>query len=57
MKNLGGVVAEECLNSSEQRFQLRCSDLDQKLHFLGIFNQAFPAVARLNRLKADQLLC
>ena len=57
MRDLGGVVAVECLNSYEQRFQLRCSDFDQKLHFLGIFNQAFLAVARLNRLKAGQLLC
>ena len=53
MKNLGVVVAVECLNSLEQRAQPWSGGLNQKLHFIGMFNLSFPAVARLDGLKAD----
>ena len=64
MKDLGVVVAVECLNGPEHRAQPGSGDLDQKLHFIGMFNPSFPALARLNDLKAhascqlttDQLL-
>ena len=53
MKNLEVIVAMRCLNDPEHRAQPWSGGLNQKLHFLGMFNPSFPAVARLDGLKAD----
>ena len=52
MKDLGVVVAVRCLNDPEHRAQPWSGGLNQKLHFLGMFNPSFPAVARLDGLKS-----
>ena len=52
VKILGVVIAMESLNNPEQRVQTGCRGLDQKLHFIGMFNPSLPALARLADLKA-----
>ena len=53
MKDLWVVVAVGCLNDPEHRAQPWSGGLNQKLHFIGMFNPSFSAVARLDGLKAD----
>jgi hypothetical protein len=42
------------LNNPEHLVHTRCRGLDQKLHFIGMFNPYFPLVTKLNGLKLMQ---
>ena len=52
VKDLGVVIAVQCLNGPEHSMQTGCCCLDQQLYFLGVIYPSFPAVAGLDGLKA-----